>query len=31
MWKSGMPQWEPAEQVPDVKSLFENVPPPLPK
>ena len=29
-WKAGMPQWTPAEQVAELKSLFENVPPPLP-
>jgi membrane protease subunit (stomatin/prohibitin family) len=29
-WRNGMPQWTAVEQVPDLQSLFVNVPPPLP-
>jgi len=30
VWKPGMPNWAPAESVPELQSLFANVPPPLP-
>jgi membrane protease subunit (stomatin/prohibitin family) len=30
VWKPGMPQWTAAASVPELKSLFDNVPPPLP-
>ncbi len=30
VWKEGMPGWEAAEQVADVKGLFGSIPPPLP-
>ena len=30
-WRNGMPSWTPIEQVPDLQTLFANVPPPLPK
>ncbi|MEV4598928.1 SPFH domain-containing protein [Amycolatopsis sp. NPDC049253] len=30
VWKSGMPQWTPASQVPEVSPLFGATPPPLP-
>ncbi|MDB5326216.1 MAG: hypothetical protein JWM57_1785 [Phycisphaerales bacterium] len=30
VWKPGMPNWTPAEQVAELKSLFDSVPPPLP-
>ena len=30
VWKQGMPQWTAASAVADLKSLFDNVPPPLP-
>ncbi len=30
VWKQGMPNWVPAEQVDEIKALFANVPPPLP-
>ncbi len=29
VWKSGMASWTPASQVPDLVSIFSNVPPPL--
>ncbi|HEX8341437.1 MAG TPA: SPFH domain-containing protein [Tepidisphaeraceae bacterium] len=31
VWKQGMPNWTPAEQVDELKPLFESLPPPLPK
>jgi membrane protease subunit (stomatin/prohibitin family) len=31
VWKNGMPGWSAASQVPELASLFGNVPPPLPK
>jgi hypothetical protein len=31
VWAKGMPQWTAAAQVPALASLFEDVPPPLPK
>ena len=31
VWKQGLPNWVPAENVPEVASLFGSVPPPLPK
>ena len=31
VWAKGLPQWTAAGQVPALSSLFENVPPPLPK
>jgi membrane protease subunit (stomatin/prohibitin family) len=31
VWRQGMPQWTPAATVPEITSLFEAVPPPLPK
>jgi hypothetical protein len=30
VWKQGMAAWTPAEQVPDLQSLFTAMPPPLP-
>ncbi len=30
VWKQGMAQWTPAEQVAELKEFFNNVPPPLP-
>ncbi|MCB1051300.1 MAG: SPFH domain-containing protein [Acidobacteria bacterium] len=30
VWKKGMSDWQPANQVADLKNLFEDVPPPLP-
>jgi hypothetical protein len=30
VWKPGMANWTPAEQVAELKSLFDSVPPPLP-
>ena len=30
VWTTGMPQWTAAGLVPELKSLFENSPPPLP-
>lgn len=30
VWKSGMEQWTPAGQVPELSELFKDVPPPLP-
>lgn len=30
VWKSGMEQWTPAGQVPELAELFKDVPPPLP-
>jgi membrane protease subunit (stomatin/prohibitin family) len=31
VWKQGMPEWTPAEKVPELASLFPDAPPPLPK
>lgn len=31
VWKQGMPNWTAAGEVAELKSLFDNVPPPLPK
>src|SRR5689334_13316987 len=31
VWKNGMPQWAKAGDVPELASLFANVPPPLPQ
>jgi membrane protease subunit (stomatin/prohibitin family) len=30
VWRAGMPQWTPAQQVPELAGLFGAVPPPLP-
>ena len=30
VWKPGMPNWTPADQVPDLANLFASMPPPLP-
>lgn len=30
VWKNGMAEWSKAESVDEIKSLFENVPPPIP-
>ncbi len=30
VWRAGMANWAPAETVPELQPLFENVPPPLP-
>ena len=30
VWKSGMAQWTPADQTAELKTLFDNLPPPLP-
>jgi membrane protease subunit (stomatin/prohibitin family) len=30
VWKNGMAAWTPAEQVPELASLFASIPPPLP-
>ena len=30
VWRPGMPSWVPADTVPELESLFSNVPPPLP-
>jgi len=30
VWKNGMAQWTPAEQVPELAGLFASMPPPLP-
>jgi len=31
VWKNGMPQWAKAGDVPELASLFSNVPPPIPQ
>jgi hypothetical protein len=31
VWKQGMPEWIAAEKVPELASLFQSGPPPLPK
>ena len=31
VWKPGMPAWSPAEQVAELKPLFDTLPPPLPQ
>jgi hypothetical protein len=30
VWKKGMPAWQTANSVPELTSLFNNTPPPLP-
>ena len=30
VWRTGMAQWTPAEQVPEVARLLATIPPPLP-
>jgi hypothetical protein len=30
VWKNGMAQWTPAQQVPELAALLASVPPPLP-
>ena len=30
VWKAGMPQWTPAEQVPEIAGILAQTPPPLP-
>ncbi|MEV1179143.1 DUF4339 domain-containing protein, partial [Nonomuraea sp. NPDC049784] len=30
VWKSGMPQWAPARDVPELQALLRDTPPPFP-
>ena len=30
VWKQGMPAWAPAEAVPELRTLLDSLPPPLP-
>jgi hypothetical protein len=30
VWKQGLSQWVPAQQVPELAEIFGSVPPPLP-
>jgi len=31
VWKTGMPGWEPAGQLPELAALLSSMPPPLPR